>query len=149
MQTLWHMWILLWEAKGKRISTSKKLAFSSASGGQNIRTDHSDSQLTGAMSCVLRKYRNRETVISNMFLILSITTVEDLLNFRQWVTIHMSVSNTLGVGKLSGKGQRVNFLGLPGQTVYSNYSTLPLQHRKSRKATCKWMRVSGDCCRRH
>ena len=71
------------EAKGKRISTSKKLAFSSASGGQNIRIDHSDSQLTGAMSCVLRKYRNRETVISNIFLILSITTVEDFLNFRQ------------------------------------------------------------------
>ena len=40
-----------------------------------------------------------------------------------------------GVGKLSVKGQRANFLGLPGQTVYSNYSTLPLQHRRSHKAS--------------
>lgn len=60
-----------------------------------------------------------------------------LSEFQAMSHKYESVSNTLGVGKLSGKGQRVNFLGLPGQTVYSNYSTLPLQHRKSHKATCK------------
>lgn len=49
----------------------------------------------------------------------------------------MSISNTLGQGlaNFSIKGQRANIPGVPGHTVCSNYSALPLRHRSSHKAT--------------
>lgn len=89
----------------------KKQAVSSGSGDQSIRTDHSDSQSRGAMPCVLRKYRKRETVISKKSLISSITTVDNFLNFRHLshnTYVNIKYSRT-GAGKLFYKGSESKY----------------------------------------